>query len=183
MKRLRLRDIRWLVHSHRLKVAASGLHPSYGTLNHTLASRSQWACSSVHLSGHPPQAWRPQDLCLVAVYLIESSRMLPPHLLTPLQQWRIRALKPATQNPLFLQNWSFRSVHEDTETDSSNRVSLGSIINKCPEKGQGKRFAAVLLGIWGVKHKQFKYIFYFHSLPLSRTSIFHNARWIRVVFF
>lgn len=53
-------------------------------------------------------------------------------------------------------------LHEDTETDSSNRDSLGSIINKCPEKGQGKRFAAVSLGIWGVKYKQFKYIFYFH---------------------
>ena len=65
-------------------------------------------------------------------------------------------------------------VHEDTETDFSNRVSLGSIINKCPEKGQGKRFAAVLLGIWGVERKQFKFIFYFHLLPLSRASIFRS---------
>ena len=65
-------------------------------------------------------------------------------------------------------------LHEDTETDSSNRVSLGSIINKCPEEGQGERFAAVWLGIWGVKRKQLKYIFYSHLLPLSRTSIFHR---------
>lgn len=65
-------------------------------------------------------------------------------------------------------------LHEDAETDSSDRASLGSVINKCLEEGQGKRFAAVLLGIWGAKHKQFIYIFYFHLLPLSSTFIFHR---------
>jgi hypothetical protein len=74
-------------------------------------------------------------------------------------------------------------LHKDTETDFSNRVSLGSIINKCLEEGQEERFAAVLLYIWGVKHRQFRYIFYFHLLLLSRTSIIPKARWISWVFF
>lgn len=74
-------------------------------------------------------------------------------------------------------------VHEDTETDSSNRVSLGNIINKCLGGGQGKRFAAVLLGTWGVKHKQFRCIFYFHLLPLSRASIVHRPDGLGFVFF
>lgn len=74
-------------------------------------------------------------------------------------------------------------LREDTETDSSNRVSLGSIINKCPEEGQGERFAAVLLGIWGVKRKLFKYIFYFHLLLLSGASIFHRLDGLGLLFF
>lgn len=65
-------------------------------------------------------------------------------------------------------------LHEDSQTDFSNGASLGGVINKRLEEGRGGKVRCRLAGHLGVKHEQFKCIFYFHLLPLSRAPVFYR---------